>query len=169
MLLENADYFVRLVPFPNGSADGAVMPNDDGTYSVYLDANADEAHRREALDHELRHIEGNHFGSEAPIEALEAEASGRGVMAAPAETVPSETGAPDTAQEASQAPAPAKPATVPKGVWRPEDPMPLPPSPWLINWQETMDRMWKLMERDLERREEQKRRDEAKRRGATKW
>lgn len=74
MLIENADYFVRLVPFPPGVVDGFVVQNGDGTFSVYLDANADEEHRRVALEHELNHIRLDHFHSEKPKDVIEREA-----------------------------------------------------------------------------------------------
>ena len=74
MLLENADYFVRLVPFPPGAIDGCVTPNDDGTFSVYLDANVSRERQFVALDHELNHIELDHFYEEKPQEQMEREA-----------------------------------------------------------------------------------------------
>ena len=74
MLIENSDYFVHLVPFPPGMYDGAVMPNDDGTFSIYIDSNADDEHRRIALEHELNHIRLDHFYSEKPLDVIEAEA-----------------------------------------------------------------------------------------------
>lgn len=74
MLIENCDYFIRLVPFPPG-ADGAVMTNDDGTYSIYIDANATREQQNIALRHELRHIEHVHFYSDMTIDQIEAEAS----------------------------------------------------------------------------------------------
>lgn len=74
MLLEDADYFVRLVPFPPGKIDGCVTPNDDGTFSVYIDANADDAHRRAALNHELNHIRMDHLYSDKPPDVIEREA-----------------------------------------------------------------------------------------------
>jgi len=75
MLLENSDYFVRFVPFPNGAADGAVMPNDDGTYSVYIDINAEDKKKKAALEHELRHIELGHFDRDISVVDAEAEAN----------------------------------------------------------------------------------------------
>jgi len=74
MLLENADYFVRIVDFPIG-ADGAVIPNDDGTFSVYLDANLSDDRRKVAMDHELIHMERDHFYTDAPVAQVEAEAN----------------------------------------------------------------------------------------------
>lgn len=84
MLIEGADYFVRYVPFPPG-VDGAVTPNDDGTFSIYLSSNVDEAHQKEALDHEIRHIELDHLYSDNPIEIIEAEADGNVPCEAPQE------------------------------------------------------------------------------------
>lgn len=74
MLIENCDYFVRLVPFPPGKIDGAVTPNDDGTFSVYIDETAPREKQLEALDHELNHIRMDHLYSDKPIEVIEAEA-----------------------------------------------------------------------------------------------
>lgn len=74
MLLENADYFVRLVPFPPGAIDGCVTPNDDGTFSVYLDSNVSRERQFVALDHELNHIEFDHFYEDKPQEQMEREA-----------------------------------------------------------------------------------------------
>lgn len=74
MLIEDCDYFVRLVPFPPGKIDGAVTPNDDGTFSVYIDAAATREKQMEALDHELNHIRMDHFYVGKPIDEIEAEA-----------------------------------------------------------------------------------------------
>lgn len=74
MLLENADYFVRLVPFPPGVIDGCVTPNDDGTFSVYLDANVSREQQLKALGHELNHIERDHFYVDKPVDVIEREA-----------------------------------------------------------------------------------------------
>lgn len=71
MLLENADYFVRLVPFPPGKIDGCVTPNDDGTFSIYIDANAPREKQIKALNHEVEHLERDDFYTEAPIECIE--------------------------------------------------------------------------------------------------
>lgn len=75
MLIENADYFVRFIPFPPGRITGAVVPNDDGTFSIYIDSNADDLHKRKALDHEIEHLKKDHFYCDKPIEVIEAEAN----------------------------------------------------------------------------------------------
>lgn len=71
MLFEGIDYFVRLVPFPVSSVGGMVIPNDDNTYSVYINQNVSPARRKKALKHELEHIERNDFYNDLPIEEIE--------------------------------------------------------------------------------------------------
>ena len=77
MLIENFDYFGRYIPFPSYAADGAVLPNDDGTFSVYINSNLDDDRKRIALRHELEHIEKDHFESTCPIMQIEQEADSR--------------------------------------------------------------------------------------------
>ncbi len=69
--------FVRYLPFPNRSVKAATFPNDDGSFDVYVNTLYPEAAQREALEHELRHIQLGHFYSDAPIGEKEAEADGR--------------------------------------------------------------------------------------------
>ena len=63
-MIEDADYFVRVVDFPKGcGCDGMVMLNDDGTYSVYLNARADSRAQKKAMRHEYDHmISGDLYG-----------------------------------------------------------------------------------------------------------
>lgn len=56
-LIEEADYFVRLIDFPVGSGcNGMVMVNEDGTYSVYLNARASDEQKKKAYLHEITHV-----------------------------------------------------------------------------------------------------------------
>lgn len=64
MYLENADFFVRMVVMPP-AIHGSVVPNDDGTFSVFVNANDSAERQREAVDHEVKkHIEGDDFSKE---------------------------------------------------------------------------------------------------------
>lgn len=55
--IEGIDYFVRLVDFPVGSgSNGMVMLNDDGTYSVYINARAGHHAKKKAMRHEYDHM-----------------------------------------------------------------------------------------------------------------
>lgn len=57
MLIEGADYFVRLVPFPTDARFHAcVVLNDDDTFSVYLDSNTTSECRKRAMKHEYAHM-----------------------------------------------------------------------------------------------------------------
>ena len=60
VILENADYFVRLVDLPIG-IHGFVVPNDDGTFSVYINARDSHVRQRQACRHEKKHIARNDF------------------------------------------------------------------------------------------------------------
>ena len=73
-LVENADYFVRCIPFPNYAADGVVSTNDDGTFNIYINEKLDDCRKRKALKHEIEHIMRDHFYSTAPVQQIEAEA-----------------------------------------------------------------------------------------------
>lgn len=69
------DYFVRVVDFP-ATVEGVTVPNDDGTFDIYLNSHLSPSRRKECLAHELRHIFQDHFYSERPVEDLEREADG---------------------------------------------------------------------------------------------
>ena len=75
------EYFVRLVPLPSG-IEGVVLPNDDGTFDIYINSALPENRREEVLRHELRHLTDDHFyRSELSVGQAEAAASGANVPA----------------------------------------------------------------------------------------
>lgn len=76
------DIFVRFVPFPP-RVRGLVEPNDDGTFSVYINSNLSYFMQQETYEHELRHIVLDHLYVEKDIEDIEAEAKGRTVTEEP--------------------------------------------------------------------------------------
>lgn len=76
------DYYVRFVDF-SPTVLGATLPNDDGTFSVYINARLGDDARRETLRHELEHMARDHFYRDAPVAAQEAEARGETVSAVP--------------------------------------------------------------------------------------
>lgn len=69
--MDDCDLFVRLVPFPLGKIHGAVRPNPDGTFSMYIDSNAPEDVQRDTYWHEYQHIAFDDFYSDKPIEEIE--------------------------------------------------------------------------------------------------
>ena len=72
--IPDADYFVRLVPLPFG-VFGATMPNDDSTYSVYLNTRYPEGRQLAAYIHEVRHIQNEDFYNGEDIDTIEQMAS----------------------------------------------------------------------------------------------
>lgn len=69
------DYYVRVIELPR-SVRGVTVPNDDGTFSVYINALYDTLSRRDTLEHELAHLARDHFYKSDPIALQETEASG---------------------------------------------------------------------------------------------
>ena len=60
MYMEEADYFVRVVDLPP-SIGGMVSPNDDGTFSVYINARKSAEKQKKSLAHEVKHITSEDF------------------------------------------------------------------------------------------------------------
>ena len=70
-MIEEADYFIRLINLPPG-VGGIVSPNPDGTYSMYLDARKSRFERIDDYAHELMHIERDDFNNDLTIDEAEA-------------------------------------------------------------------------------------------------
>lgn len=67
------DYFVRLVAMPY-CVHGMVLPNDDGTFDIYINSVLTHDQQTAALEHELEHISKDHLYSCKGISIIEAEA-----------------------------------------------------------------------------------------------
>ena len=84
------DYYVRQVPLPI-RVEGVTLPNDDGSFDIYINARLSPARQQETLEHELRHIRADHFYLDMPIERMERQADGEAlnvVLHPPAGMVP---------------------------------------------------------------------------------
>ena len=69
--IEGVDYFIRIVSFPSYRLGGTVTPNDDGTYSVYINSRLDKKHQRKSCDHEITHIKEDDLYGEKDISLIE--------------------------------------------------------------------------------------------------
>ena len=98
----NDDVFVREIPMlPH--IRGVTVPNDDGTFSIYINASLSAEARREALEHEIYHIRHDHLDqSELHVSSCEKDAAAR----------PAEESSPTPPQKA--APAPSIPEPTPQ-------------------------------------------------------
>ena len=71
-MIEGADYFVRLVDFPLGvGSNGMLLLNDDGTYSVYLNARASADIQKKAMRHEYDHMANDDMYGDKDIRSIE--------------------------------------------------------------------------------------------------
>ena len=70
--LYNVDFYVRLVDMPP-SIGGAICPNEDGTFSIYINARKSLKAQLAALQHEINHIIDDDFYSDLPIEVIESK------------------------------------------------------------------------------------------------
>ncbi len=83
--LEGADYWVRLVEFPNMASPSVAVSNGDGTFTIYVNSLFSAEKRAEGLRHELEHLNGGHFyRDDLPLAELEAAADRRIALAPPA-------------------------------------------------------------------------------------
>lgn len=68
------NYYVRTVKLP-GSVRGVTIPNDDGTFNVFINSSLSPECSNDTLNHELNHIKKDHFYEDTKsIEVVETEA-----------------------------------------------------------------------------------------------
>lgn len=73
MLLPNVDYQVHLFDF-NGRAKEAVVPNEDGSYTILIESSLSREQQQQEFLHALTHICNNDFEKECSVNLLETEA-----------------------------------------------------------------------------------------------
>jgi len=84
------DYYVRQVALPV-RVEGVTLPNDDGSFDIYINSLLSPARQQQTLEHELRHIRRDHFYLDMPVERMERQADGEApdaVLHPPAGMVP---------------------------------------------------------------------------------
>lgn len=85
-----AETYVRLIALPV-KVEGVTLPNDDGSFDIYINARLSPARQQETLEHELRHIRREHFYVDMPVSRMERQADGEAVnevLRPPAGTLP---------------------------------------------------------------------------------
>lgn len=68
----HSDYFFTLVELPT-SVGGAVVPNSDGTYNIYINERHCDEKRLINIKHELEHIALDHLYDPRSVEEIENE------------------------------------------------------------------------------------------------
>lgn len=69
------DTTIRLVDLPP-AVSGFVSDSPDGHHNVYININLSDAERRDAAEHEFRHIEGDDLYNDRDIHDVERDADG---------------------------------------------------------------------------------------------
>ena len=69
--LEDADYYIRIVKLPEG-IKAMIIPNDDSTFSLYLDSRRTWEQWLDDWEHEMWHLLRNDFYNGLPIQKVEA-------------------------------------------------------------------------------------------------
>lgn len=72
MMIENADYFIRLIKMPPHMV-GMVSPNCDGTFNMYLSKDKFSPDIIDDYIHEFEHLENDDFYNGKPLAEVEAE------------------------------------------------------------------------------------------------
>ena len=82
------EYFVRYVQLPR-TIHGTVLPNDDGTYDIYINSLLSPDQQEQALAHELEHIREDHmYRDDCTVADLEAAADHQAPTPPPAAPQP---------------------------------------------------------------------------------
>lgn len=65
--------YVRMISLPS-AVRAVTLPNNDGSFDVYVNADIPAELQVKALEHELEHINRDHFYNEDPVGINEREA-----------------------------------------------------------------------------------------------
>ena len=74
------DTHVRLIPLPL-KVEGVTLPNDDGSFDIYINSRLSPARQQETLAHEMRHIRHEHFYLDMELGRMERQADGEALNA----------------------------------------------------------------------------------------
>jgi hypothetical protein len=69
--LENADYYIYISHLPSG-IKAMIIPNDDSTFSMYLDPQRTREQWMDDWEHEIWHLIHDDFYNNKPIWVVEA-------------------------------------------------------------------------------------------------
>ena len=58
------DYQIQLIQFPDTKTKETVVENEDGSYTIFIEASLDSIRQREAFLHAMKHILGDDFEKE---------------------------------------------------------------------------------------------------------
>ena len=71
--IEGSDYCVRVLNFPDATIGGVVVEDQDGFFSIYINARRSLDAQQDSLRHEIAHIANNDFHNGRRIEDVEGD------------------------------------------------------------------------------------------------
>ncbi len=73
MKINELDYIVQLVDFPNKKVKESVAKNEDGTFTIFIESSLSREQQQKSFIHALKHITGDDFSKE-DVEKIEKNA-----------------------------------------------------------------------------------------------
>lgn len=55
------DYQIQFIQFPNKRIKESVVPNEDGSYTIFIEASLSREQQQDAFKHAMKHILGDDF------------------------------------------------------------------------------------------------------------
>lgn len=71
--VNNEDVFVEIIDLGSSTIPETIVKNDDGSYTVFINARFSFEHQQESIQHALRHLEHNDFDKDN-VQQIEFEA-----------------------------------------------------------------------------------------------
>lgn len=65
------EYYIRYIDMPSVTK-GMTIEDADGFFNIYINASLSAAEQKEAIKHEIRHLERNDFDTEKSLQEAEA-------------------------------------------------------------------------------------------------
>lgn len=64
------EYYIRYIDMPSATK-GMTIEDSDGFFNIYINASLSAAEQKEAIKHEIRHLERNDFDTEKSLQEAE--------------------------------------------------------------------------------------------------
>lgn len=71
MTIDRVDYQVQLIQFHNGKIKECVTPNEDGSYTIFIEADLCREEQQKVFLHAMRHILNGDFEKQCPAGMIE--------------------------------------------------------------------------------------------------
>ena len=73
-MINNVDYQVRLMEFHNGKIKEMVVPNEDDSYTIFIEASLSREEQQQSFLHAMKHISNGDFEKTCSANLIEIRA-----------------------------------------------------------------------------------------------